>query len=182
MKKIFLTIFSILVFSTIYSQNSENMSFYNLTAITIDGKEISMSEFTGKKIMIVNVASKCGYTPQYEELQQLYNTYKDKNFIIIGFPSNDFLSQEPGTDEEIKTFCTTNYGVTFQMMSKIAVKGDDIHPIYQWLTDKKQNGAFESKVKWNFQKYLIDENGNLIEVLYSSESPLSEKVTDWIEN
>lgn len=168
--------------TTLYSQNTEKQTFYDFSAETIDGKEISMSQFEGKKILVVNTASKCGYTPQYEDLQKLYDTYKDSNFVIIGFPSNDFLSQEPGTEEEIMTFCTKNYGVTFQMMSKISVKGDEINPIYNWLTDKKLNGVLDSKVKWNFQKYLIDEKGNLVEVYYSSESPLSENITKWIEN
>ena len=131
--------------------------------------------------MIVNTASKCGYTPQYKQLEELYQKYKDKNFVIIGFPANDFLWQEPGTNEEILTFCQKNYGVSFQMMDKISVKGKKMHAIYKWLTQKTLNGVKEAPVKWNFQKFLIDEKGKFVEVYYSAESPLSEKITNWIE-
>lgn len=161
--------------TSLFSQN-----FHQFKAENIDGKFIDMATFKGKKLMIVNVASKCGLTPQYTELQKLYEQYKDKNFEIIAFPANNFLSQEPGSNSEIKQFCTTEFGVTFTMMGKISVKGDDIHPIYQWLTKKEKNGKVDAEIKWNFQKFLIDENGNLFDVLSPRESPSDEKVTLWI--
>ena len=132
--------------------------------------------------MIVNTASKCGLTPQYEKLEALYKTYGDKDFVIIGFPANNFMNQEPGTEAEIKDFCTLNYGVTFPMMSKISVKGDDMHPLYQWLTDKEKNGFEDSSVSWNFQKYLIDENGNLVKVIKPRTSPDDESIIAWLTN
>jgi len=153
---------------------------HQFTVTTIDGSEFNFADLKGKKIMVVNTASKCGFTPQYELLETLYKEYKDKDFVIVGFPANNFLRQEPGTNEEIKEFCTKNYGVSFPMMSKISVKGDDIHPVYRWLTQKTENGLMDSKVKWNFQKYLIDENGNLVDVLYPKEKPNSEKVISWL--
>ncbi len=174
-KIVFLLLFSFSVSTLLVSQ-----TFYDLKTKTIDGKEFSFSDLKGKKVLVVNTASKCGYTPQYEELEQVYKKYKDNNFIIIGFPANNFLKQEPGSNEEIKEFCTKNYGVSFPMMQKISVKGDDQDPVYKWLTDKKLNGKMDSSVKWNFQKYLIDENGNLVDVLYSSEKPTSEKIVNWI--
>lgn len=155
-------------------------SFYDLKAKTIDGKDFSFADLKGKKVMIVNTASKCGYTPQYEDLEKLYKLYKDKNFVIIGFPANNFGKQEPGTNTEIKEFCTKNYGVTFQMMEKIDVKGDDMNAVYKWLTSKELNGKMDSSVKWNFQKYLIDENGNLVDVAYSNDKPMDEKIINWI--
>ena len=130
--------------------------------------------------MIVNTASKCGFTPQYEELEKLYKQYGGDKFVIIGFPANNFLSQEPGTNEEIHSFCQRNYGVTFPMMSKISVKGDSIHSLYLWLTKKKYNGVEDSNVQWNFQKYLIDENGILVKVLPPKQKPLSEEVINWL--
>jgi glutathione peroxidase len=132
--------------------------------------------------MVVNTASKCGYTPQYKDLEELYKKYGGNTFVIIGFPANNFANQEPGTAVEIRAFCTQNYSVTFPMMEKISVKGDDIHPLYKWLTSKDKNGVMDSEVKWNFQKYLIDENGKLIDVLYSKEKPTSEKVIDWLSS
>lgn len=156
-------------------------SFYELKAKTIDGKDFDFSVLKGKKVLIVNTASKCGYTPQYEDLEKLYKTYKDKNFVIIGFPANNFLQQEPGNNSEIKEFCTKNYGVTFLMMEKISVKGDDMHPVYHWLTEKAKNGKMDSSVKWNFQKYMIDENGNLVDVAYSAEKPMCDKIVDWLK-
>lgn len=131
--------------------------------------------------MIVNVASKCGFTPQYEQLEKIYETYKDKNFIIIGFPANNFKKQEPGSNEEIKEFCSLTYGVSFPMMSKISVKGDDIHPLYKWLTTKDLNGTSDSTVKWNFQKYLIGEDGKIDEVINPWVEPDSKKIIKWIE-
>lgn len=155
-------------------------SFYDLKAKTIDGKEFSFADLKGKKVMIVNTASKCGYTHQYEDLEKLFKAYKDKNFVIIGFPANNFGKQEPGTNDEIKEFCTKNYGVTFQMMEKIDVKGDDMNAVYKWLTSKELNGKMDSSVKWNFQKYLIDEKGNLVDVAYSNDKPMDDKIVNWI--
>ena len=148
----------------INSKNKKpNSSFYDLKAIDINGEEILMSDYQGKKILIVNVASKCGYTPQYESLQKLYEKNQD-SLYILAFPSNDFLKQEPGTNEEIKTFCKVNFGVQFDIFEKISVKGNDIHPIYNWLSSKSLNGWNSKSPVWNFSKYLIDENGSLIGV------------------
>ena len=142
----------------------------------IDGNPIDFNQFKGKKLLIVNVASKCGFTPQYEGLEELHQTYGDK-VTVIGLPCNQFKEQEPGTLEEIKSFCSTNYGVSFLMTEKIDVKGDNQHPLYRWLTDKEKNGVKSSTVKWNFQKYLLDEEGRLIDVYYSITKPMSDKIT-----
>jgi glutathione peroxidase len=155
-------------------------TIYDYKTITLEGAPFPLSQLKGKKVMIVNTASKCGFTPQYEELEKLYETYGGDKFIIIGFPSNDFLWQEPGTNTEIREFCTRNYGVSFPMMTKIKVTGSDMDPIYKWLTSKSLNGVMDSKVKWNFQKYLIDENGHLVKVLYSKTTPMSDEVVNWI--
>ena len=130
--------------------------------------------------MIVNTASECGLTPQFKQLQELYEAYKDKNFVIIGFPSNDFGHQDPGKNSEIKSFCERNYGVTFLMMEKITVKGDSIHPIYKWLTSKSENGVMSSHVKWNFQKYLIDEEGHLVDMVLPIKKPDCRRVLRWL--
>lgn len=176
------TFFS-LVFAMLFgvSAGAQTKSFYDYTVKTIDGKDFNLSELKGKKVLVVNVASKCGFTPQYEKLQQLYDKYKDDNFVIIGFPANNFLGQEPGTNEEIARFCSLKYNVTFPMMAKISVKGKDMAPVYHWLTEKKLNGKKDASVKWNFQKFLIDENGNWVDSLSSVTSPLSETITSWIE-
>lgn len=155
-------------------------SFYDFKVKTIEGNEFDFATLKGKKVMIVNTASKCGYTPQYAKLQKLYEEYGGEKFIIIGFPANDFLSQEPGTNEEIEEFCKKNYGVTFPIMEKISVNGKDIHPLYQWLTQKALNGITDSKVEWNFQKYIIDENGKIIGVFKPSTNPLSQEIIDLI--
>ena len=160
---------------------SAQKSLHSFKTQTIDGKEFDLASLKGKKVLVVNTASKCGLTPQYKELEALYNKYKDRNFVIIGFPANNFLSQEPGTNDEIKEFCTINYGVTFPMMTKISVKGKDQDPIYQWLTQKSENGKMDASVSWNFQKFMVDENGNLVDVVSPRESPMSEKITGWIE-
>ncbi len=159
---------------------AQSKTFFDFTVKSIDGSVYSLSQLKGKKVMVVNTASKCGYTAQYETLQKLYQEYKDKNFIIIGFPSNNFGSQEPGTNKEIREFCTSKFSVTFPMMEKISVKGDDINPLYKWLTSKSENGLMDSEVKWNFQKYLIDENGKLVDVAFSKEKPDSERIIKWI--
>jgi len=173
----------ILMITTTTSMNAitqDNKNFHDFTVETIDGKQISLSEFKGKKILVVNTASKCGFTPQYAELQKLYEEYGGESFTIIGFPANNFLKQEPGTNEEIKTFCEINYGVTFPMMAKISVKGKDIHPLYSWLTTKELNGVMDAEVKWNFQKFMIDENGNLVDVASPRESPYSDIIITWL--
>ncbi|MBN1387330.1 MAG: glutathione peroxidase, partial [Bacteroidales bacterium] len=156
MKKIILALLLMVPVSYLYAQQP---SIYDFTVKTLEGEDFSFSELKGKKVMIVNTASKCGLTPQYEELQELWEHYGGDDFLIIGFPANNFMNQEPGSNEEIKEFCTRNYGVTFPMMSKISVKGKDMHPVYQWLTSRELNGYEDSEVQWNFQKYLIDENG-----------------------
>lgn len=161
--------------------NAQGTDFYAFEVTDIDGKPFKLSELKGKKVMVVNVASKCGFTPQYEPLQALYEKYKSQDFVIIGFPANNFMSQEPGTDSEIKDFCSSTYNVTFPMMSKISVKGEDQHPLYAWLTQETLNGAGDTNVKWNFQKYLVDEKGKLVGVAYSKESPDSERIINWIE-
>ncbi len=157
-------------------------SFYDFTVKDINGKDFSFSQLKGKKVMIVNTASKCGHTPQYADLQALYQKYKNDNFVILGFPANNFGNQEPGSNSEIKEFCTKNYGVTFPMMSKVSVKGDDMTPVYRWLTSQKENGKMDSEVRWNFQKYLISENGQLDKVIYTKEKPDAEEIVAWIEN
>ncbi|MDZ7737837.1 MAG: glutathione peroxidase [Bacteroidales bacterium] len=156
-------------------------SFYDFKVETISGEEYNLASLKGKKVMVVNTASKCGLTPQYEQLQELWEQYGGDDFVIIGFPANNFLNQEPGSDEEIEEFCTVNYGVTFPMMSKISVKGDDMHPLYRWLTSKEMNGVEDSKVQWNFQKYLIDENGNLVKVIEPKVKPDAPQILDWLK-
>jgi glutathione peroxidase len=158
---------------------AQKSGFYNFKVRTLEGTDFDLGSLKGKKVMVVNTASKCGYTPQYKNLEELYERYGGE-LVIIGFPANNFANQEPGTAFEIRQFCTQNYGVTFPMMEKISVKGDDIHPLYRWLTSKDKNGVLDSEVKWNFQKYLIDEEGKLVDVLYSKEKPGSEKVTAWL--
>jgi glutathione peroxidase len=137
-------------------------SVYDFTLNTIDGSPAPLASFKGKVVLLVNVASKCGYTPQYAGLEKLYETYKDKGFVIVGVPANNFGSQEPGSNEEIKTFCSRNYNVTFPMMSKVSVKGADTTPLYQYLTDKGANPKTGGEIKWNFTKFLLDKNGNVI--------------------
>lgn len=156
-------------------------SFYDFTVKDIAGKDYSMENLKGKKVLVVNTASKCGLTPQYEDLEKLYNEYKTSGFVIIGFPANNFMNQEPGTNEEIAEFCEKNYGVSFPMMSKISVKGDDMHPLYQWLTSKEKNGKMDSKVSWNFQKYLINEKGELVGMVKPKKKPYSEEILAFIK-
>ena len=163
------------------SLEAQNKSFYDFTVKTIDGKDFPLSSLKGKKVLVVNVASKCGLTPQYAQLEKLYEKYKDKDFVIIGFPANNFMEQESGSNEEIAQFCSLNYGVTFPMMAKISVKGKEIAPLYQWLTEKKLNGKEDASVQWNFQKFMIDENGNWVGFASPKESPFSEKIVTWIE-
>jgi glutathione peroxidase len=159
----------------------EKETIYQFKVTDLNGDEFDFSTLKGKKIMIVNTASECGLTPQYKDLETIYEKYKDKNFVIIGFPANNFGSQEPGSDKEIATFCEKNYGVTFPMMSKISVKGNDMHKLYQFLTQKSKNGLEDSEVQWNFQKYLINENGELEKVISPRTIPTDASVIKWIE-
>ncbi len=153
---------SAFTFSISKSKNSNmSKSIYDYSIKSIDGETINLSDYKGKKMLLVNVASECGYTKQYKDLQELHEKHGDK-LVIIGFPCNQFGGQEPGSHEEIKTFCEKNFGVTFQLTEKIDVKGKEQHAIYQWLTEKELNGVEDSSVKWNFHKYLIDENGNYV--------------------
>lgn len=160
---------------------SAQTSFYEFIVKDINGKDFAFSNLKGKKVMIVNTASKCGLTGQYEDLEKLYKERGGDKFVIIGFPANNFANQEPGSNEDIKEFCKKNYGVSFPMMSKISVKGDDIHPLYKWLTTKELNGVMTAPVSWNFQKFLIDENGVLSEMIPPREKPGSEKVLSFLE-
>ena len=150
-------------------------SIYDFKVEALDGSTIDFSKFKGKKILVVNTASKCGFTPQYEALEKLYEQQKDK-LVIIGFPANNFMFQEPGSNDKIAEFCKKNYGVTFPMAAKISVKGGDKAPIYEWLTNKEYNHFQDSKVKWNFQKYLIDEQGHLVAVFDPGTKPDSDEV------
>lgn len=164
------------------SQNTDMAkTIYDFTVNDINGNEVSLKQFEGKKVIIVNTASKCGLTPQYEGLQALYEKYKEQNLEIIGFPANNFMGQEPGTDAEIASFCQKNYGVSFPMMSKIDVVGENQHQLYQYLTMKELNGVADSEVQWNFQKYLISESGKLIKDVSPKTDPLSTEITTWIE-
>jgi glutathione peroxidase len=156
-------------------------SFYDFEVKDINGYQYDLAQLQGKKILVVNTASKCGFTPQYEDLEKLYRDYSDKDFVIIGFPSNNFAGQEPGTNEEIATFCSTKFDVTFPMMSKIEVKGEEIHPLYQWLTQASENGLEDSEVAWNFQKYMIDEHGMLIGHVPPEKKPDCKKIVSWIK-
>lgn len=160
----------------------EKGSIYQFTVKDIAGNNFNFADLKGKKIMVVNTASECGLTPQYEQLQEIYEAYKDQNFTIVGFPANNFGAQEPGSNQQIAKFCKANYGVAFPMMSKISVKGNDMHELYQFLTQKSQNGLEDSEVAWNFQKYLINENGELEKVISPRTLPNDETIISWIEN
>ena len=176
-----ITLFTLTMENLQAQNNADNQTIYQFTVEDINGKPFALADLKGKKVMILNTASKCGLTPQYKELEALYKQYKDKDFIIIGFPANNFLGQEPGSNEQIASFCSINYGVTFPMMSKISVKGKNMHPLYQFLTQKSKNGVEDSKVQWNFQKYLIGRDGKLEKVIAPKTLPSSDEVTQWIE-
>ncbi|MBN2772626.1 MAG: glutathione peroxidase [Prolixibacteraceae bacterium] len=171
----------LIIFMTGITSLYAQKSFFDFKVEAIDGSEFDFSTLKGKKVLVVNTASKCGFTPQYEDLEKLYKKYGGEKFTIIGFPANNFLSQEPGTNDEIIEFCQKNYGVTFPMMAKISVKGKDMHEVYRWLTQKDKNGVMDSGVSWNFQKYLIDENGHLVETFSPKTKPFNEKIIAWIE-
>lgn len=196
MKKIIMAVFvmaSLLASHESFAQNKKSktakeknktMSVQNIHQFKVtdlSGNEFDFATLKGKKVMIVNTASKCGLTPQYKDLQAIYDQYKDKNFVIVGFPANNFMEQEPGTKEEIATFCERNYGVTFPMMDKISVKGKDMAPIYQFLTQKSKNGVQDSEVEWNFQKYLLNEKGELVKVISPRTLPTDKEIIDWIK-
>lgn len=172
------TLLSILLMATVLTTNAQ--SIHSFTVKSIDGKTLNLASFKGKKILIVNTASKCGYTPQYEGLEKVYEQYKDK-LVILGFPCNQFGGQEPGTNEEIVAFCKKNYGVSFPLADKIDVKGDNIAPIYQWLTMKSKNGILDASIGWNFNKFLIDENGKMMAYFPSNTKPDSEDILKYLK-
>jgi glutathione peroxidase len=185
--KILKIITIVCVFTSIFTscaQEKKNTikttSMYNIEINSLTGETIDLNQFKGKKILFVNVASECGFTPQYKDLQKLHETYKEK-LVVIGLPCNQFGEQESGTATQIKSFCEKNYGVDFLMTEKIDVKGENQHPLYAWLTQKEMNGVMSSSVKWNFQKYLVDENGKLIDVFYSITEPLSDKIVNLVK-
>ena len=170
--------------ATVTNEKNKTMSkenIYQFKVIDLSGREFDFASLRGKKVMIVNTASKCGLTPQYKDLQAIYDQYKDQDFVIVGFPANNFMEQEPGSKEEIATFCERNYGVTFPMMDKISVKGDNMAPIYQFLTQKEKNGVQDSEVEWNFQKYLLNEKGELVKVISPRTLPTDKEIVDWIK-
>jgi glutathione peroxidase len=166
--------------TNIKSNKMEKENIYQFKVKDLSGKEFDFATLKGKKVLIVNTASKCGLTPQYKDLEAIYQKYKSKGFVIIGFPANNFGKQEPGTDKEIEGFCQINYGVTFPMMSKISVKGSDMNEVYQFLTQKSKNGLQDSDVEWNFQKYLIGANGELEKVIGPQVLPTDASIVDWI--
>jgi len=166
---------------TLLSFNTSTKTLYDFKAKTLDGQDFELSSLKGKKVLVVNTASKCGNTPQYAELEKLYKQYGGDKFTIIGFPANNFGHQEPGSNNDIKEFCTKNYGVSFPMMSKISVKGDDMDPLYKWLTMKSENGVKDAPVEWNFQKFMIDENGHWAGVVANGTSPMCDTIVNWIK-
>lgn len=175
MKKLF--ILSLIIMTMAFTTTGTK-SLHDFKAKTIDGTDFNFAVLKGKKVLIVNTASECGYTPQYKDLEALYEKYKSKNFVVIGFPCNDFGGQEPGSSSDIKSFCSKNYGVTFQMMEKISIT---TCPIYKWLTSKAENGVLDATVKWNFNKFLVDEKGQLVKYLPSNVKPMDAEITNWIE-
>jgi len=175
----FLFILTLVIVSHLFASNLN--SIYDFQVTTIDGDSLTLKEYQGKLLLIVNVASKCGFTKQYEGLQELYERYKDKGLVVLGFPANNFLNQEPGTNEEIKNFCSTTFNVSFPMFEKISVKGKDIHPLYQFLTDKKTNPEFGGKISWNFNKFLISKEGKITGRFGTRKKPLDQEIIDLIE-
>ena len=169
----------ILLLSSFFSPEKKTPTIYKFKVEALDGGKIDFKKYKGKKILIVNTASKCGNTPQYAQLEQLYEKYKDK-LVIVGFPANNFGAQEPGTNTEIKEFCTKNYGVTFPMAEKVSVKGDDIAPIFQYLVEEAEKLGFKDPIKWNFTKFLLDENGKLVTVIHNKVKPMSDEVTKYL--
>lgn len=184
MEKLIFTLISLFAFFPNSPNPVEQMmttpNIYSYKVPSIDGGTIDFSTFKGKKILIVNTASECGYTPQYAQLQELYETYKGQ-LVIVGFPANNFGGQEPGTNDEIKQFCTGKYHVTFPMAAKVSVKGEDIAPIFEWLTQKSKNGVADVTIKWNFTKFLLDENGTFLASFESAVTPLSDPILKYLE-
>ncbi|MFC4262630.1 glutathione peroxidase [Ferruginibacter yonginensis] len=184
MYKIFIAVLALISCQAAQNQPNQTNNIMSNTTATIhqfsvpalNGSTINFADFKGKKILIVNTASECGYTPQYKELQQLYTQYQQK-LVIVGFPANNFGAQEPGSNATIQTFCEKNYGVTFPMAAKISVKGDDMAPIYKWLTSKAHNQVMDASITWNFNKFLLDENGVLLQKFDSDVTPLSSTIT-----
>jgi glutathione peroxidase len=174
------TLLSMLLLLSALIVTAQKQKLYEFKVNTLDGTPFDLKSLEGKKVLIVNTASKCGYTPQYEDLEKLYKKYGSEKFVILGFPSNDFMRQEPGSNSDIKAFCTKNYGVTFPMMEKISVKGKEIAPIYRWLTSKELNGHEDYTVGWNFNKFLIDEYGNVEGHFGSSTKPDAEEIINWL--
>ena len=172
-----------LLLSCMNSYNYEdNLSFYDIKVKTIDGEDFDLSTFKGKKLLVVNVASKCGLTPQYKQLEELYKEYKNQNFEVLAFPTSDFANQEYTDSQKISSFCQKNYGVTFPIFEKVSVKGKSKHYIYQWLTEKNKNGKKNVSVLWNFQKFIIDENGQWVDYFLPTTSPKSKKILKWINS
>ncbi|WP_286968590.1 glutathione peroxidase [Flavobacterium sp. UBA4854] len=195
MKKILFILFGATVLSAtgLNAQTSTNKlskkdktmakeTIYQFKVEDLSGDTFDFASLKGKKVMIVNTASKCGLTPQYKDLEAVYKEYKDKGFVIVGFPANNFASQEPGTNKEIETFCQQNYGVSFPMMSKVSVKGSDMCEVYKFLTEKSRNGLQDSEVEWNFQKYLINEKGELVKVIKPKTLVTEPEVINWIKS
>lgn len=190
MKKLLVLVFTFIAMNAVIAQSDNPVllnsntglmpgpgnSIFGFIVEALDGSKINFADFKGKKVLVVNTASKCGYTPQYEGLQKLYEQYKAK-LVIVGFPANNFGGQEPGNNGEIKEFCKKNYGVSFPMAAKVSVKGDDIAPIYKWLCNKSENGVMDADIKWNFGKFLLDEKGILISYFPSKVTPMSEEIT-----
>lgn len=176
MKHFFILILMFSLFNKSQAQSQPTQSIYDISINGLDGNPLSLSDFKGKHILFVNVASKCGFTGQYEDLQKLYDQYKG-NLMVIGLPCNQFGGQEPGSASDIQSFCQVNYGVSFQMTEKVDVKGTNQHPLYKWLTDQSLNGTSSSSVKWNFQKYLVDGDGRLVDYYFSVTNPMSGKIT-----
>lgn len=181
MKPFFLLLVAMFFLSTAKSQQMSN-TIYGFTMNNISGQPVSLSDFEGKVVMIVNVASKCGLTPQYTDLEATYEKYKDQGLVILGFPANNFMGQEPGTNDEIQSFCSLNYGVSFPMFEKISVKGKDQHALYEWLTEKEKNGVLDANMKWNFQKFLINRKGELVSVIDPTTKVTEPEVVKEIES
>ena len=183
LKKYLFVFLTTLLLSCMNSYNyEENLSFYDIKVKTIDGEDFDLSTFKGKKLLVVNVASKCGLTPQYKQLEELYKEYKNQNFEVLAFPTSDFANQEYSDSQKISSFCQKNYGVTFPIFEKVSVKGKSKHFIYQWLTEKNKNGKKNVSVLWNFQKFIIDENGQWVDYFLPTTSPKSKKIVKWINS
>ena len=175
------SLFLIFILSLSFMAGAQNKTLHDFTAKTTDGNFFDFSSLKGKKVLIVNTATECALTPQFKKLQELYEEYGGDDLEIIAFPSNDFGGQEPNTNEKIMEFCTKKYGVTFTIMEKISIRDDHMHPIYRWLTNSSENGVLDTKVKWNFQKFLIDENGQIVDVVSPIGSVRSNRIMDWVE-